>query len=154
MAQQLDPAIFGESRSRATCAVDGCGRPRNNGTLCGAHHQRKLRGTPMDEPIRKRRKKHEGPRACCAPGCYREAAALGMCHAHYRRHLKGRSSEAPIQARRSTDLTVDFGVRILRTSVDVLTRQARTMRVSRSALIGIILEQWAETVTARKREAA
>lgn len=36
------------------CEVGDCGRPTYRGALCSAHYQRKVRGQPLDAPLRHR----------------------------------------------------------------------------------------------------
>lgn len=59
------------------CAIDGCGRGRNSGDLCGAHARRKAKGKDLLAPFRGE------PIPCSVDGCDQRAKSTGMCQPHY-----------------------------------------------------------------------
>ena len=71
---------------RAICIQPNCHRVRStrNGN-CGAHERRRVRGQPMDTPIRVY---HPGVRQCGVVGCSRKHSARGRCKLHYGRMIE------------------------------------------------------------------
>jgi hypothetical protein len=137
--------IFAE---KPRCAAPNCKRDAEKKGYCPAHFLRWKRGADLSAPIHPRRKKGQSPPPCSVSGCHREARAKKLCEVHRRRRLRGRESDLAVQPRRPPGVNCDFGVRIARKTRVVLDRQAAAMRIKRSELVRIVLENWARDVTA------
>ena len=85
--------------AKPRCSVDGCERPANTKGLCGTHHTRKLKGIPLDAPIRK---KHSKSGRCTWTGCTRPRYLAGLCCAHWQRRSRCRPMDAPLQRRKNS----------------------------------------------------
>jgi 5-methylcytosine-specific restriction endonuclease McrA len=72
-----DPARFDP-----VCTVDGCDRPSHTHGICMGHHNRLLRGLPLDTPFKPRRKNGEPSAECSFPGCARPVVGNQLCQTH------------------------------------------------------------------------
>ena len=83
----------------AVCRVDGCDRPVKAMWLCNSHHNRRLRGHRLDDPMRRKHSKYYDHEICSVAGCHDGARSLGFCKQHYNRHAAGRPVEGEIRAK-------------------------------------------------------
>lgn len=77
------------------CSWDGCNEPHAAKGMCALHYQRRLHGTPMDAPKRRRRKKGTPKPNCSISGCDGIVTARDFCPMHYVRLREGRPLDAP-----------------------------------------------------------
>jgi len=82
-----------------TCTWNGCCEPHHHRGLCSMHYGRNRKGSPMDEP-RKRRRAGTPPRRCSAPSCKEPLLAKNYCVAHYKRIGTGKPMSDPVRTTR------------------------------------------------------
>lgn len=63
------------------------------------HYKRKMRGRPLDEPIRKYSGRRATFGACVVAGCSLPAVHVNFCKFHYHRQHRGTPLDAPIRAK-------------------------------------------------------
>lgn len=90
-------------RQRGICVMPDCGRPEKCDHLCSTHYIRRMKGKPLDAPIRTFRQTGE----CRVEGCERKPLAKNLCAPHYQRQKDGRPLDAPFRSRTRADCAVD-----------------------------------------------
>ena len=81
----------------AECKVIDCAYPPHAKDYCKAHYYRVRKGLPLDVPIRRRNRSHDG--RCTHFGCARPYRANGLCSAHYMRQRVGIDMDMTMPAR-------------------------------------------------------
>lgn len=141
------------------CTYPGCDRRRLSREYCFGHHERKVRGLPMDKPFRRKLPAPELKPPCAATACYKPARNEGLCYAHHRRkHVDGRLDwDRPIQKRGPrgkgrSKVQVNANVR---PEVELaLRKQAASNGYTRTAWVAILMEQAVAEMLKPREEAA